>query len=130
MSGSEATQQNLDDECVDVRAIMGLNDDQLRELGFSKMGHRSTIIQEQRRPPPPVAASMQPTLATCLQPSPAPVIVVAAVARPKTAISPVGRAAAELEERVKEKVAQDPRVADYTAELSNIKYPDPDLRNI
>ena len=48
---SEDTQQILDDECVDVRAIMGLNDDQLRELGFSKMGHRSTIIQEQRRPP-------------------------------------------------------------------------------
>jgi hypothetical protein len=37
---SEATQENLDDECVDVRAIMGLNDDQLRELGFSKMRHR------------------------------------------------------------------------------------------
>jgi hypothetical protein len=34
---SEATQENLDDECVDVHAIMGLNDDQLRELGFSKM---------------------------------------------------------------------------------------------
>jgi hypothetical protein len=72
---SEATQQNLDDECVDVRAIMGLNDDQLRELGFSKMGHRSTIIQEQRRPPPLVAASLQPTPAICLQRSPAPVVM-------------------------------------------------------
>jgi hypothetical protein len=100
---SEATQQNLDDECVDVRAIVGLNDDQLRELGFSKMGHRSTIIQEQRRLPPVVAASLQPTPAACLQPSPAPVIVVAAVAWPKTAISPAGRAAAELEKWVQKK---------------------------
>jgi hypothetical protein len=41
---SEATEQNLDDECIDFRAIMGLNDDQLRELGFSKIGYRSTII--------------------------------------------------------------------------------------
>jgi hypothetical protein len=35
------------------------------------------------------------------------------VARPKTATSPARRAAVELEERVKEKVAQDPRVAEY-----------------
>jgi hypothetical protein len=77
---SETTQQNLDNERVDVRAIMGLNDDQLRELGFSMMGHRSTI-QEQRRPHPLVAASLQPTSATCLQPSPAPAIAVVAVAR-------------------------------------------------
>jgi hypothetical protein len=41
--------------------------------------------------------------------------VVAAVARPKTATSPAGRAAAELKERVKEKVAQDPRVAEFIA---------------
>jgi hypothetical protein len=40
---SEATQQNIDDECVDVRAIMGLNDDQLRELSFSVMGLCSTM---------------------------------------------------------------------------------------
>jgi hypothetical protein len=41
------------------------------------------------------------------------VIVVAAVARPKPATSLAGRAAAELEERVKEKVVQDLRVAEY-----------------
>jgi hypothetical protein len=41
------------------------------------------------------------------------VIVVADVARQQTTTSPAGRAEAELEERVKEKIAQDSRVAEY-----------------
>jgi hypothetical protein len=35
----------LDDECIGIRSIMRLND-QLRELGFSKMKHHITIVQE------------------------------------------------------------------------------------
>jgi hypothetical protein len=45
---------------------MALNDDQLGELGFSKMGYRSTVIQEQGRPPPLVAVSLQTKPATWL----------------------------------------------------------------
>jgi hypothetical protein len=45
---------------------MVLNDDQLRELGLSKMGYRSTIIQEQGRPPLLVAVSLQPNPVTWL----------------------------------------------------------------
>jgi hypothetical protein len=103
---SEATQQNLDDECVDVRDIMGLNDDQLRELGFSKMGHR--LARPSSRSSGvhllswlPLRSQACSLLAALAQ---APVIVVAAVARPKTATPPAGRAAAEVEEMVKDNV--------------------------
>jgi hypothetical protein len=91
--------------------FMGLNDDQLRELGFSKMGHRSTHH-------PGAAASK--SSCGCLFAAYSRHVLAAlacscdcggAVVRPTQATWPAGRAAAELEEKVK--VVQDPRVAEY-----------------